>query len=53
MVNRWSPVSLETCKVDRGLKVKRKDKRIILAAIKSGGNDPLSGSLIGIRGSGP
>lgn len=53
MVNRWSPVSLKTHKADRGLKVKRKDERMILVAIKSRGNDPLSGPLIGIRGSSP
>ena len=53
MANRWSPVSLKTHRTDRGLKVKRNDERVILAAIKSRGNDPLPGPLIGIRGSGP
>lgn len=53
MANRWSPVSLKTHRADRGLKVKRKDERVILAVIKSRGNDPLPGPLIGIRGSGP
>ena len=43
----------EDTQADTGLKVKREDKRIISVSIKSRGNDPLSGPLIGIRGSGP
>lgn len=48
MVNRCSPFSLKTEKADRRLKVQRKDKKVILAAITSWGNDTLSSPLIGM-----